>query len=61
MTEWNSFRKKVIKKQKEGLSKLNSFRNDFKKKEKEVKANLEKASRIWKELSERFKWWQTLP
>ena len=54
-------RKNLIEKRKESMARFNSARENFEKKEKKVKADLEKASRIWKELSERFKWWQTLP
>ncbi len=72
MTELNSSReyftptpkflvRGFIKKRKEALSKINSFREDFRKKEKEMKVDLEEARRIWRELSERFKWWGSLP
>jgi len=54
-------RKDFIAKRKEVAAKLNSFREDFKKKEKEAKADLEKASRMWKKVGERFRWWQSLP
>ncbi len=43
------------------MTKINSFREDFRKKEKEMKADLEEAGRIWRELSKEFKWWQSLP
>ena len=59
MTE--KLRKNLIEKRKGALTKINSFREDFRKKEKEMKAELEEAGRIWKELGERFKWWQELP
>lgn len=55
------FRKNLIKKKKELTSKFNSARETFKRKEKEVKADLEEASKTWRETSERFKWWQSLP
>lgn len=65
MSELNSARRDFTKKRTEALTKRDSFREDFKKKEKKVKADLEKAGRIWKELDERFKWWwwrsQSLP
>ena len=61
MTELKSSREEFIKRKKEALTKLNSFREDFRKKENEMKADLEEAGRILKELSERFKWWQLLP
>jgi len=50
-----------LKKKKETLTKVNSFRENFKKRELEMKADLEEAGRIWKELGKRFKWWQELP
>ncbi len=61
MTEINSSRELFLKKKKEALTKVNSFREKFKKKELEMKADLEEAGRILKELGERFKWWQELP
>ncbi len=53
--------KNLIKKRKEVLSKCSSLREDFRKKEKVIRADLEKASRLWKEVSKKFKWWQSLP
>jgi len=50
-----------LKKKKEALAKINSFQENFRKKELKIKADLEEAGRIWKELGERFKWWQELP
>lgn len=61
MTELNFSREVFLKKKKEALTKVNSFREKFKKKELEMKADLDEAGRILKELGERFKWWQTLP
>jgi len=61
MTELNFSRKIFLEKKKEALTKVNSFRENFKKRETKVKAELEEAGRILKELGERFKWWQTLP
>ncbi|MBL7184818.1 MAG: hypothetical protein ISS70_00710 [Phycisphaerae bacterium] len=65
MSELNSARRDFVAKRKESLIKLDSFREDFRKKEKKVKADLEKAGRIWKGLDERFEWWwwrsQSLP
>ena len=58
MTKLNSFREEFIKRKKVAF---NSFREDFKKKEKEMKADLEEARSNWRELSERFKWWGSLP
>jgi len=57
----NFSREVFLKKKKEALTKVNSFREKFKNKETKVKAELEEAGRILKELGERFKWWQTLP
>jgi hypothetical protein len=61
MTKLNSSREYFIKKRKEALAKINSFREDFRKKEKEMKADLEETRKIWRGLSERFKWWGSLP
>jgi hypothetical protein len=57
MTELNFSRKIFLKKKKEALAKINSFQENFRKKELKIKADLEVAGRIWKELGERFKWW----
>ncbi|MBT9138605.1 MAG: hypothetical protein DDT31_01174 [Syntrophomonadaceae bacterium] len=43
------------------MDRFNSARENFEKKEKKVRADLEEAGRIWKELGERFKWWGSLP
>lgn len=63
MTGLNSSREEFVKKKKEALTKLKSFREDFMRKQKKVKADLDEASKTWKELSERFRWWkkQELP
>jgi len=61
MTELIFSRKIFLKKKKEALNKVNSFRENFKKRETEVKADLEEAGRILKELSKKFTWWQSLP
>ena len=61
MTELNSSRENFIRKKKEALTKLNSFREKFEKKKKEVGVDLEEAGSIWKEVSKKFKWWQSLP
>jgi len=50
-----------LEKKKKALTKVNSFRENFKKREIKVKAELEEAGRILKELSERFRWRGTLP
>ncbi len=54
-------RKNLIEKRKESMARFNSVRENFEKREKKVKADLEEASKIWAELSTRFKWWQSLP
>lgn len=60
MTE--KLRKNLItKKRKELMAKFNSARESFEKKEKELRADLREASKTWAELSERFRWWGTLP
>jgi hypothetical protein len=51
-------RLRFIKKSEEGLTKINSMGEDFRKKEKEIRADLEEARRLWRGLSERFRWWQ---
>jgi len=61
MNELNSFRENIIKKRKQALTKINSFRKEFEKKEKDMRAELEEARRIWIEMSETFRWWQSLP
>jgi len=50
-----------INKKKELMAKFNSARENFRKKERQIKADLEKASRIWNELAKRFKWWGSIP
>ena len=54
-------RKNLIEKRKGAMARFNFSRDTFEKKKKRIKADLEEAGRIWKELGERFKWWQTLP
>ena len=61
MTELNSARENFLRKKKKALTKLNSFREKFEKKKKEVGVDLEEAGSIWKEVSKKFKWWQSLP
>ena len=56
MTE--KLRKNLIAKKKGVMAKFNSARENFEKKEKELKADLEEAGKTWKEVSERFGWWQ---
>jgi len=50
-----------IKKSKEALSKLQAVEKNFRNKEKRIRADLEKARKIWKKVGERFSWWQSLP
>ena len=50
-----------LEKKNGALNKVNSFRDKFEKRETKVKAELEEARRIVKGLSERFRWWGTLP
>jgi len=61
MTELNPSRENLIKKRKQALTKINSLRKEFEKKEREMTAELDEARRIWRELSEIFRWWQSLP
>jgi len=49
------------KKRTEALTKFESFRQNFRSREKKIRADLEKAGRIWKKAGERFKWWGSLP
>ena len=50
-----------IRKSKEALSKLQAIKESFRNREKKIRADLEKARKIWKKVGERFKWWQSLP
>jgi len=61
MTTLSSAREEFVRKRKKALAKLSSSQEEFLKKEREVRADLEEAGRIWKELDERFRWWQSLP
>jgi hypothetical protein len=61
MSKLNLTREDFTKKRTEAMTKFRSLRENFRKREKEIKADLEKAGRIWKKLGERFKWWGTLP
>jgi len=61
MSKLNFSGESFIKKRQEALTKINSFREAFEKKEKGIKEDLEEASRIWKEVGETFRWWQSLP
>jgi hypothetical protein len=52
---------RYIKKSKEALSKLQAIKESFRSREKKIRADLEKAGRIWKKLGQGFKWWGSLP
>jgi len=54
-------KKNLIEKRKGAMAKFNSARENFEKKEKKMKADLDEASKIWAELSKKFRWWQSLP
>jgi hypothetical protein len=64
-TRLNLFREGFTKKRTEAMTKFESLRQNFRNREKKIRAELEKAGRIWKELDERFRWWwwrsQSLP
>ena len=61
MSKLNFPRVDFTKKRAEVLTKFRSLRENFRKREKRIKADLEKASKIWEKVGERFKWWQSLP
>ena len=61
MRELNSLREEILRKRRESLAKVCSCREDFEKKEREIKADLERARRLWREVGERFEWWGSLP
>ena len=61
MTRLDSPSKNFFKKRAEALTKFKSFRQNFRKREKKIRADLEKARKIWGKLGEKFKWWQSLP
>ena len=50
-----------IKKRTEALTKFESLRQNFRSREKRIRADLEKARKIWKKVGEKFRWWQSLP
>jgi len=54
-------RKNLTEKRKTAMVRFNLSRDAFKKKKSRIKTDLKEAGRIWKELGERFKWWQELP
>jgi len=55
------FKKNIISKKKESMTKFNSAKRAFEKKQNQIKADLKEANRVWSEVSKRFRWWQTLP
>jgi len=61
MTRLDSPRKNFTNKRTEAQAKFKSLRQNFRKREKKIRADLEKARKIWKKVGERFRWWQSLP
>ncbi len=61
MSKLNLPRVDFTKKRTEAMTKFKSLRQNFRNREKKIRAKLEKASRIWKKLGERFRWWGSLP
>ncbi len=61
MTRLDSHKKDFAKKRDEALTKFKSLKQNFRKREKKIRTDLEKASKIWGKLGQRFKWWQSLP
>jgi hypothetical protein len=61
MMRLDSHRKDFTKKRTEAMTKFKSLRQNFRNREKKIRAALGKASKIWKKLGERFKWWGSLP
>ena len=49
------------RKRTEAMTKFKSLRENFRGREKKIRADLEKAGKIWKKVGEKFKWWQSLP
>jgi Ribonuclease G/E len=57
-----------IRKGKEAMSRLQAIKENFicrtpygGNREKKIRADLEKARKIWKKVGERFRWWGSLP
>jgi len=61
MSELNFHRKDFVRKRYESQVKVNLCREKFRDLERQRKMDLEKASRIWKKLGKRFRWWGSLP
>jgi len=59
-TRLNLPRKNFTQKRAEAMTKFNTLKQSFRKREKKIKADLERASKIWGKLGQRFKWWQSL-
>lgn len=55
------FGKDLMKKSKKVKDKFVSCRKNFRKKEERITADLSETGRIWREMGEKFRWWQTLP
>jgi len=60
-TRLNLPREDFTKKRTEAMTKFKSLRENFGSREKKIRADLEKARKIWKKVGERFKWWGSLP
>jgi len=54
-------RKNLTEKRKTAMVSFNLYRDTFKKRKCRIKADLEEAGKGWKEVGEKFKWWQSLP
>jgi len=61
MSKLNFPREDFTKKVTEAMTKFKSLRQDFRNREKKIRADLEKARKIWEQLGKKFKWWQSLP
>ena len=48
-------------KREQALAKFLALKAGFEKKEKGMRKDLEKAGRIWNEVSKKFEWWGRLP
>jgi len=56
MTELNSIRENKTQKLKQASAKFLALKAAFEKKEKSARKDLEKAGRIWNEMSKKLKW-----
>jgi len=54
-------RKNLTEKRKTAMVRFNLYRDTFEKRKSRIKADLEEAGKGWKEVGEKFKWWQSLP